>query len=73
MDTVWIVNTRNDEYSENSILVYKNKDDAMQLFNEIVEENNNEREFSFNKETNEATWESHGYFCAVSVWEEGLR
>lgn len=66
-DTVWIVNFRNDEYSENSILVYKNRDDAMQLFNETVEENKNEREFGFDKENNVATWECHGCFCSVSV------
>lgn len=73
MDTVWIVNTRNDEYAENSIFVYKNKDGAMQLFNETIEENKNEREFSFDEEINEATWECRGYFCSVSVWEERLR
>lgn len=73
MKTVWILNTRNDYYSENNIQVYAKKDDAIKIFKEIIEDNKDEREFSYDEDNNEASWEYHGYFCAVSVWEEGVR
>ena len=73
MQTVWVVNIRDDYYGENNILVYGDKNDAIKAFKEIVEDNKDEREFSYDEGDNEASWEYHGYFCAVTVWEEGVR
>ena len=73
MQTVWVVNIRDDYYGENNILVYGDKNDAIKAFKEIVEDNKDERKFSYDEDDNEASWEYHGYFCAVTVWEERVR
>ena len=73
MKTVWVVNTRNDFYSENSIYIYANKDEAMNFFKEIIEDKKDEREFSYEDGDTEATWEYCGYYCSICIWEEEVR
>lgn len=71
MKTVWVVNIRDDFYGINDIMIFANKDDAMKIFNDVIEDNKDQPEF--NADDYEATWEHRGYFNSVSVWEEGVR
>ena len=73
MKTVWILNVRNDYYRDNEIYVYANEDEAMNFFKEIIEDNKDKREFSYEDGDTEATWEYRGYFCSVSIWEQEVR
>lgn len=71
MQTVWVVNIRDDYYGINDIMIFAEKDDAMKIFNDVIEDNKDYPEF--NADDYEVTWENRGYFNSVSVWEEGVR
>ena len=47
MKTIWVINERNDYYAENNIYLYENKDNAMNTFKEIIENNKDETEFNY--------------------------
>jgi hypothetical protein len=73
METVWIVGYRNDYWSDNDIYVYRNKEDAMAHFKDVIKVNKNENKFSYEEGNTEATWEYKAYFCSVSIWEQIVR
>lgn len=72
MKTIWVINERNDYYAENNIYLYENKDNAMNTFKEIIENNKDETEFNYIDGRREATWEYKGYYCSVRIWEQAL-
>lgn len=45
----------------------------MAHFKDIIKDNKNENEFSYEEGNTEATWEYKAYFCSVSVWEQIVR
>lgn len=71
MKTVWIVNERNDKYSENNIYIFAKEEDAMKFYHNIIKDKENEVGYTGNGW--EATWEQNGYYCSASIWEQIVR
>ena len=71
--TVWVIGYRNDRYCQHDIEIYSKEAEAKKVFKEEIKWHKDEREFSYDKDNNEASWLDGDDFASISMWKQKVR
>ena len=73
MKEVWVVGVREDHFCSFDIYLFSTETKARKFFKEEMKEYEDNREFSYDEEHNEATWIYRGDFGSISMWKEEVK